>query len=169
MDQQSLGREDQAYQASNSGWSDWCESPLPAPRRYIHLKVSVYFIKRRPSSILELVFKNDAGVKHKSNRFKQDDLVYWNLDMYVEAYTSATLLIRRALFKINVAEIEVEFNPNEFADERAVALEDRKHRVNVNFVCGRSQYLPEHLLFRGFQAHTHLASKFPQLAGQQYT
>ncbi|KAF8269971.1 hypothetical protein EI94DRAFT_1724020 [Lactarius quietus] len=86
--------------------------------------------------------------------------------MYVEADTSAALFIRRALFKLSVAEIEVKFEPSEFVDDRAIALEDRKHRVSVNFVCGRSQvrYLPKHLRFRGFQAHTNLASYLPQLA-----
>ncbi|KAF8269968.1 hypothetical protein EI94DRAFT_1724014, partial [Lactarius quietus] len=84
---------------------------------------------------------------------------------YVKADTSATLLIRRAFFKISVAEIEVDFNPNEFVDDSAVALEDSKHRISVNFVCGRSQFVaPKHLRFRGFQAHTDLTSKFPQLA-----
>ncbi|KAF8269973.1 hypothetical protein EI94DRAFT_1828607 [Lactarius quietus] len=133
--------------------------------RYIRLKeISVYFIKRRPTSILELVFKDDADVKHKSNRFKQGDLVYWNLDMYVEAHTSAIFLIRRALFKISVAEIEIKFEPSKFVDDRAVALEDSKHRISLNFVCGRSQVLPEHPRFRGFQPSVDLASKFPQLA-----
>ena len=75
---------------------------------------------------------------------------------YVRTNTSATLTIRRALFHISVAEISVEFMPNEFGDERAVGLEgcgflrvtyysrwnvftDGKNRVTVNFVCGRSQ------------------------------
>ncbi|KAF8269995.1 hypothetical protein EI94DRAFT_1724050 [Lactarius quietus] len=133
--------------------------------RYIHLKeLSVYFIKRRPTSVLELVFKDDAGVKHKSHKFEQGDLVYWNLDMYVEADTCATLTIKRALFKISVAEIEVEFNPNVFVGEGAVLLEDSKRRVRVNFECRKSQFLQKNLRFRGFQARTDLASKFPQLA-----
>ncbi|KAF8269990.1 hypothetical protein EI94DRAFT_1724039 [Lactarius quietus] len=164
MDQQLSDREDQAPNSSGIG-----SSSSAYVRRYIHLKeISVYFIKRRPTSILELVFKDDAGVK-KSNRFrvKQGDLVYWNFDMYIEADTSATLLVRRAPFKISVAEIEIKFEPSKFVDDRAVALEDRKHRVGVNFVCRRSQYLPRHFHFHGFQAHTDLALKFPPLAALQ--
>ncbi|KAF8269963.1 hypothetical protein EI94DRAFT_869239 [Lactarius quietus] len=80
--------------------------------------MSVYFIKRRPTSVLQLVFKDDAGVKHQSNKFNQGDPVYWNLDMYVEANTSATLLIRRVLSKGSVAKIEVEFEPIKFVDDR---------------------------------------------------
>ncbi|KAF8256502.1 hypothetical protein EI94DRAFT_1766059 [Lactarius quietus] len=138
---------------------------LDSEHRYIHLKViSVYFIKRRPTSILELVFKDDAGVKHKSNKCKRGDPVLWNFDMYVEADTSATLLIQRALFKISVAQMEVGFNTNVFVDGCAIALEDSNHSVSVNFVCGRSQYLPEHLRFRGFQARTDLASELPLLS-----
>ena len=41
------------------------------------------FIQRRPTSVLELIFKDDAGVKHKSSKFKEGDIVYWNLDMFV--------------------------------------------------------------------------------------
>jgi hypothetical protein len=52
--------------------------------QYIFVEISVDFIKRRPKSDLELVFKDDAaGVKHKSNKFKKGDLVLWNLDMSV--------------------------------------------------------------------------------------
>jgi len=112
--------------------------------RYIHLKeIFVDFIKRRPTSVLELVFKDHAGVKLKSDKFKQGDLVHWNLDTYIRAHTSGTLTIRRALFNISVAEISVEFTPNEFGDDRVVALEDSNHRVTVNFVCGRSQSLAD--------------------------
>ncbi|KAH9022922.1 hypothetical protein EDB84DRAFT_487793 [Lactarius hengduanensis] len=92
--------------------------------RYIHLKdIYVNFIKRRPISDLELVFKDDAGAKHKSVRFKKGDLVHWNLDIYVRTQTSATLSIQRALFKISVANISIEFKPNQFGDDRAVGLE----------------------------------------------
>ena len=40
-------------------------------------------MKRRPKSDLKLVFKDDTGVKHKSNKFKKGDLVLWNFDMSV--------------------------------------------------------------------------------------
>jgi hypothetical protein len=57
--------------------------------RYSHVEISVDFIKRRPKSVLELVFKDDAGVKHKSNKFKEGDLVYWNLDTFVHFAVSS--------------------------------------------------------------------------------
>ena len=50
---------------------------------YGPIEISVDFIKNRPTTILELVFKDEAGVEHKSNKFKEDDLVYWNLDLFV--------------------------------------------------------------------------------------
>ena len=34
-------------------------------------------------SDLELIFKDEAGVKHKSSKFKEGVLVNWNLDMFV--------------------------------------------------------------------------------------
>ena len=40
-------------------------------------------MKRRPKSDLKLVFKDDNGVEHKSNKFRNSDLVIWNVDMYV--------------------------------------------------------------------------------------
>ena len=143
--------------------------------RYSFVEVSVDFIKTRPAFDIDLNFEVDASVQYKSNSFKEGELVHWNLDMcvhsavslftdwlipyhrYVRTHTSATLTIRRALFNLSVAEIEVEFMPNEFGDDRAVGLEgcghflhvafrscwnvfaDRKHRVIVNFVCGRSK------------------------------
>ncbi|KAF8269961.1 hypothetical protein EI94DRAFT_868894 [Lactarius quietus] len=107
--------------------------------RYIHLKeISVDFVKKRPTSVVELVFKDHAGVRHKSNNFKKGDLVHWNIDIYVCTHASATFTIRRSLFKINIAEISVEFEPNEFGDDRVVGLADSHHRVIVNFVYGRS-------------------------------
>ncbi|KAH8979669.1 hypothetical protein EDB86DRAFT_626657 [Lactarius hatsudake] len=85
--------------------------------RNIHLReISVGFIKTCPTSDLELVFKDDAGVTHKSNKFKNGVLVHWNVNIYVRTRTRATLTIRRALFKIKVAEISVEFEPHEFGD-----------------------------------------------------
>ncbi|KAH9017944.1 hypothetical protein EDB85DRAFT_1897427 [Lactarius pseudohatsudake] len=77
--------------------------------RVIHVKeISVEFIKTRPISDLELVFKDDAGVIH-----------------YVNTHTSATLTtgIQRALFKIRVAEVSVEFKPYQFGDDKVVRLE----------------------------------------------
>ena len=50
---------------------------------YIFVELSVDFIKRRPTSVLELVFKDDAGVKYKSDKFKEGDFVHWNLDTFV--------------------------------------------------------------------------------------
>ena len=40
-------------------------------------------MKKRPKSDLKLVIKDDTGVKHESNKFKEGDLVLWNLDMSV--------------------------------------------------------------------------------------
>ena len=40
-------------------------------------------MKRRPKFDLKLVFKDDTGVKHESNKFKKDDLILWELDMSV--------------------------------------------------------------------------------------
>ena len=40
-------------------------------------------MKKRPKSDLKLTFKDDTGVKRKSNKFKKGDLVLWDLDMYV--------------------------------------------------------------------------------------
>ena len=36
------------------------------------------------TGVLELVFKDQAGVlEHNSGKFKEDDLVHWNLDTSV--------------------------------------------------------------------------------------
>ena len=40
-------------------------------------------MKRRPKSDLKLVFKDDTGVKYKSNKFKNGDLILWNFDMSI--------------------------------------------------------------------------------------
>ncbi|KAH9012520.1 hypothetical protein EDB85DRAFT_2281227, partial [Lactarius pseudohatsudake] len=103
--------------------------------------ISVDFIKTRPTSDLELVFKDDAGIKHKSNKFKNGVLVHWDLDIYVRTHTSATLTIQRAFFKIKVAVISVKFKPDEFGDDKVVRLEDSNCRVTVTFVCGKSKSL----------------------------
>ncbi|KAH8996040.1 hypothetical protein EDB92DRAFT_116897 [Lactarius akahatsu] len=111
----------------------------------IHLKeISVDFIKTRPISDLELVFKGDAGVTHTSNKFKSrlflnSDLIRWNINMYLKTHTSATLTIQRALFKIRVAEVSVEFKPYKFGDDKVVHLEDSNHRVTVTLVYRKSK------------------------------
>ncbi|KAH9031172.1 hypothetical protein EDB84DRAFT_175391 [Lactarius hengduanensis] len=95
----------------------------------IHLKeISVDFIKTRPIYDLELVFKDDAGVTHTSNKFKSrlilnSDLVRWNINIYLKTHTSATLTIQRALFKKRVAQVSVEFKPHKFGDDKVVRLE----------------------------------------------
>ena len=35
------------------------------------------------TGVLELIFKDEAGVEYKSSKFKEDDLVHWNLDTSV--------------------------------------------------------------------------------------
>jgi len=114
--------------------------------QYIHLReISVDFIERRPMSDLQLVLEDSAGVKYESNKFTEGDLVHWNIDTYIRTHTNATLTIKRQpLFDIViVAEILVQFEPNEFGDGRAVELEDYTHRVTVKFVCGRSKSLAD--------------------------
>ncbi|KAH9015784.1 hypothetical protein EDB84DRAFT_1443344 [Lactarius hengduanensis] len=106
--------------------------------RVIHVKeISVEFIKTRPISDLELVFKDDAGVK--SYKFKNGAIVHWDLDIYVNTHTSATLTIQRELFKIRVAKVSVEFKPYKFGDDKVVRLEDSNHRVTVTFVHRKSK------------------------------
>ena len=39
-----------------------------------------------PWSDLKLIFKDNTGVKHESNKFKKGDLVIWNLDMSVHLW-----------------------------------------------------------------------------------
>ena len=57
--------------------------------RSLLVEISVDFIKRRPTSVLELVFKDHAGVKRKSQKFKQSDVVHWNIDTYVHFSASS--------------------------------------------------------------------------------
>jgi hypothetical protein len=61
--------------------------------QYIRTDISVDFIKKRPTSDLELVFKDGNDVKHQSNKFKKNDPIYWNIDMYVYVVSSMQLLI----------------------------------------------------------------------------
>ncbi|KAH9165011.1 hypothetical protein EDB89DRAFT_377816 [Lactarius sanguifluus] len=106
-------------------------------------EISVGFIKARPISDFELVFKDDAVVTHKSYKFKNGALIHWNVlgnvNIYVNTHTSATLTIQRALFKIKVAEVSVEFKPYQFGDDKAVRLEDSNHRVTVTFMYRKSK------------------------------
>ena len=73
------------------------------PHRYIHLKgnlvpafvdnkthlsfldISVEFIKERPTSDIELVFKDGAGDKQQSKKFRKSVPIYWSLNMSVHA------------------------------------------------------------------------------------
>ena len=50
---------------------------------YSPVEISVDFLKRRPTSVLELIIKDDAGVKHKSSQIKEGELVQWNVDTFV--------------------------------------------------------------------------------------
>ncbi|KAH8995994.1 hypothetical protein EDB92DRAFT_1844380, partial [Lactarius akahatsu] len=112
---------------------------------YIDLKeISVDFIETRPTSDLELVFKDDAGVKYKSNKFKNGAPVCWKPDMFVvhvRTHTSATLVIRRALFKQRVAEISFKFEPYNLGDSKVFRLEDTNRCVTITFVYGKPKPL----------------------------
>ncbi|KAH9027816.1 hypothetical protein EDB85DRAFT_94069 [Lactarius pseudohatsudake] len=122
-------------------------SDMDEQAQVIHLKeISVDFIKTRPIFDIELVFKDDAGVTHTSNRFKSrlflnSDLVRWSLDIYLKTHTSATLTIQRlgGLFNKRVAEVSVEFKPHKFGDDKVVRLEDSNHRVTVTFLYRKSK------------------------------
>ncbi|KAH8988296.1 WD40 repeat-like protein, partial [Lactarius hatsudake] len=128
--------------------------------QYVHLKeIFVDFIEKRPTSDLELVFKDDAGIKHKSNKFKKEIVIHWNADIYVRTQTGATLIIQRSLLSLGFAEISVKFKPDEFGDDKTVSLEDTNRRVTVNFNCGRSRSLADVTRVLGSQACTALASK----------
>ncbi|KAH9022932.1 hypothetical protein EDB84DRAFT_1564855 [Lactarius hengduanensis] len=139
--------------------------------QYVHLKeIFVDFIEKRPTSDLELVFKDDAGIKHKSNKFKKEIVIHWNADIYVRTQTGATLIIQRSLLSLGFAEISVKFKPDEFGDDKTVSLEDTNRRVTVNFICGRSKSLADVTRVLGSQACTaprvegqHLAAEAAQL------
>jgi hypothetical protein len=53
--------------------------------QYISVEIYVDFITGRPTSALKLVFKDHAGIEHKSNKFKQSELVHWNIDLSVHS------------------------------------------------------------------------------------
>ncbi|KAI9432003.1 hypothetical protein H4582DRAFT_2132524, partial [Lactarius indigo] len=128
--------------------------------RYIHLKeIYVDFVKKRPMSVLELIFKDNAGVKHKSDKFKKGVRVYWTLDIYIRTHTSVTLLVRRAYSKIDIARILVEFEPSQFGDDKTVSLEDKNNRITTKLVCGRSKSLADVALLLGSRAHATPPSK----------
>ena len=57
------------------------------------LDISVDFIKpeERPTSDLELVFKDGAGDKQQSKKFKKKDFIYWSLDMSVHVVSIIVL------------------------------------------------------------------------------
>jgi hypothetical protein len=42
-------------------------------------------------SVLELILKDEAGVKHKSSKFKECDRVHWNLDTFVHFAVSSII------------------------------------------------------------------------------
>ncbi|KAH8995969.1 WD40 repeat-like protein [Lactarius akahatsu] len=132
--------------------------------QYVHLKeIFVEFIEKRPTSDLELVLKDDAGIKHKSSKFKKEITIHWNTDIYVRTQTGATLIIQRSLLSLSFAEISVKFKPDEFGDDKTVSLEDTNRRVTVNFICGRSKSLADVTRVLGSQACTALASKVNML------
>ncbi|KAH8977795.1 hypothetical protein EDB86DRAFT_1031829 [Lactarius hatsudake] len=80
------------------------EHRLTDPRQRYSFERDV--IQRHPTSDLELVFKDDAGVIHQSNKFKDSIAIRWNLDIHVRTYTSATLTVKRALFKMRVVPVQ---------------------------------------------------------------
>ena len=51
--------------------------------RHRIVEIFVEFIRGPPPSSFELAFVSDGGVMQRSSRFKEGDLVHWNLDMYV--------------------------------------------------------------------------------------
>lgn len=116
--------------------------------KYSCVEIFVHFIKRRPTSALELVLdsEDDAGVNiQRSKSFKKYKPVHWNLDTsvivlcivvilrdslapycrYVRSHTRATLTIRqldKAHLKISIAEVSTTFESNKFGDDRVVGL-----------------------------------------------
>ncbi|KAI9432252.1 WD40 repeat-like protein [Lactarius indigo] len=134
--------------------------------KYLHLKdIYVDFIEEHPTSDLELIFKDDAGVDHKSTKFKQGTTIHWNIDIYVRTQTGAALTIQQSLLGRGFAEISVKFKPDEFGDDKTVRLEDTDRRVTVNLVCGASKSLADVTRVLGSQAYTALASKVNMLDG----
>ncbi|KAI9433125.1 hypothetical protein H4582DRAFT_1857035, partial [Lactarius indigo] len=118
--------------------------------QYVDLKeISVDFIETRPTSDLELVFKDGAGVKYKSNKFKNGVPVLWRPEIHVRTHTSATLTIQRALFKKRVAEISVKFKSDKFGDHNVVSLEDSNRRITVTFAYGKPKPLADATRFLG--------------------
>ncbi|KAH8988299.1 WD40 repeat-like protein [Lactarius hatsudake] len=134
--------------------------------RYVHLKdIYVDFIEERPSSDLELIFKDDADVDHKSNKFKEGITTHWNIDIYVRTQTGATLTIQESPLGQSFAEISVKFKPDEFGDDKTGSLEDINRRVTVNLVCGASKPSVDVTRVLGSQVCTAFASKVNILDG----
>ena len=52
------------------------------------IEIFVEFIKGRPTSDLELVLKNEAGVIYKSYQVKEGERIHWNVDMSVHFVVS---------------------------------------------------------------------------------
>ncbi|KAH8989024.1 hypothetical protein EDB86DRAFT_3201769 [Lactarius hatsudake] len=107
---------------------------------------------------LELVFKDDAGIKHKSKKIKKGHLIHWNLDIYVRTHTSVTLTIRQiSLEMIELLNWKVVVF---FLTLKTLSVfTDSNHRVTVNFVCGRSKSLADITRVLDSPVHTALASK----------
>ncbi|KAI9433230.1 hypothetical protein H4582DRAFT_2082710 [Lactarius indigo] len=97
---------------------------LPTETAKSDEEISVDFIEKRPTYDLELIFMDDAGVKYKSNTFKNDTRVWWNPKIHVRTFTSSTLSIQqRARLKIRATTISVNFKPDKFGDNNIVRLE----------------------------------------------
>ncbi|KAH9172517.1 hypothetical protein EDB89DRAFT_2229320 [Lactarius sanguifluus] len=134
--------------------------------KYVHLKdIYVDFIEERPTSDLELIFKDDADVDHKSNKFKEGIITHWNIDIYVRTQTGATLTVQESLLGQSFAEISVKFKLDEFGDDKTVRLEDTNRRVTVNLVCGASKPSADVTRVLGSQDCTTFASKVNMLDG----
>ena len=70
--------------------------------RYSLVEISVNFINKHPTTVLELIFKDEAGAEHKSNTFEEGDLVHWNLDTsvhFAESSFSQTDRFRTVIFE----------------------------------------------------------------------
>lgn len=52
--------------------------------RHSFVEIFVHFIQSStPVLRVELVFKDEAGVKQKSSKFKAGELAHWNIDTFV--------------------------------------------------------------------------------------
>ncbi|KAI9432253.1 WD40 repeat-like protein [Lactarius indigo] len=155
------------YKIDNlTSWDTTQSTEMTDQDKYLHLKdIHVDFIEEHPTSDLELIFKDDAGVDHKSTKFKQGTTIHWNIDIYVRTQTGAALTIQQSLLDRGFAEISVKFKPDEFGDDKTVRLEDTDRRVTANLVCGASKSLMDVTRVLGSQAYTAHASKVNMLDG----